>query len=242
MKMKCKFNVLFSILMLSLCNIVIADETGNVEQSNIGNKTPSSTVIGQNVITKNAVVGANVGKQMNVVNSKIIKFQLNEALNSDFHDIRIDDGIEFLHSDNEYQTLYDKFVKQNVKIDNTKKTRNMQDDEDDEDMIKETKLKLSSLYYYNDDNWGCKINNRFIKKSNQNEAHSGVSIVKVNKDSILFVLNKTKEKDIENVRKLKKAKYRYNNDYYIVKNGNVQYIMFRLHIGQSINLKNFHIK
>ena len=142
------------------------------------------------------------------------------------------------HSDDEYQALYNKFIQQNIRD----ARQGMRDIQDNDDYIEEVNLKLSSLYYYDDNNWGCKINNRFVKKSNQNDAHNDVSIVKVNKDSILFVLNRTKEDDIEKIRKLKKSNYQYRSDYYIVKNGKTQSVMFRLHIGQSINLKSFKIK
>ena len=176
---------------------------------------------------------------VNTANSKIIVFQIDRALNIDFNDVKIEHGVELLHSDDEYQALYDGFLQQNG-MNVRQNTIGKQDDGHIAD--KEMNLKLSSLYYYNDNNWGCTVNNRFIKKSNQDEVHSNVSIVKVNKDNILFVLNETKEDDIVKIRQLKNSNYRYRSAYYIVKNGKIKSLMFRLYTGQSINLKSFKIR
>ena len=219
--------------------ISFADEISNAKYNDIVSQQ-TATPISNNGVSSDNNSGEIDMKQATTINlnNKIITFQINRALNVDFNDIKVDDGIGFLHSDDEYQALYNKFIQQNIRD----AQQRMRDIQDNDDYIKEVNLKLSSLYYYDDNNWGCKINNRFIKKSNQNDAHNNVSIVKVNKDSILFVLNRTKEDDIEKIRKLKKSNYQYRSDYYIVKNGKTQSVMFRLHIGQSINLKSFKIK
>ena len=219
--------------------ISFADEISNAKYNDIVFQQ-TATPISNNGVSSDNNSGEIDMKQATTINlnNKIITFQINRALNVDFNDIKVDDGIGFLHSDDEYQALYNKFIQQNIRD----AQQRMRDIQDNDDYIKEVNLKLSSLYYYDDNNWGCKINNRFIKKSNQNDAHNNVSIVKVNKDSILFVLNRTKEDDIEKIRKLKKSNYQYRSDYYIVKNGKTQSVMFRLHIGQSINLKSFKIK
>ena len=219
--------------------ISFADEISNAKYNDIVFQQTATPVLNNGVLSDDNgdKIDVKQATTMNL-NNKIITFQINRALNVDFNDIKVADGIGFLHSDDEYQALYNKFVQQNIRDERQK----MRDIQDNDDYIKEMNLKLSSLYYYDDNNWGCKINNRFIKKSNQNDAHNNVSIVKVNKDSILFVLNRTKEDDIEKIRKLKKSNYQYRSDYYIVKSGKTQSVMFRLHIGQSINLKSFKIK
>ena len=243
MNLKCRSGLFFIILMLFLYDIrmLFADEISNAKYNDIVSQQ-TATPVSNNGVSSDNNSGEIDMKQATTINlnNKIITFQINRALNVDFNDIKVDDGIGFLHSDDEYQALYNMFVNQNIKLNTRQRMQDMQDDEDG--YIKEMNLKLSSLYYYDDNNWGCKINNRFIKKSNQNDAHNNVSIVKVNKDSILFVLNRTKEDDIEKIRKLKKSNYQYRSDYYIVKNGKTQSVMFRLHIGQSINLKSFKIK
>ena len=219
--------------------ISFADEISNTKYNDIVSQQTAAPVLNNGVLSDDN--GGEIDMKQTTttgLNNKIITFQINRALNVNFNDIKIYDGIGFLHSDDEYQALYNKFIQQNIRD----ARQGMRDIQDNDDYIKEVNLKLSSLYYYDDNNWGCKINNRFIKKSNQNDAHNNVSIVKVNKDSILFVLNRTKEDDIEKIRKLKKSNYQYRSDYYIVKNGKTQSVMFRLHIGQSINLKSFKIK
>lgn len=243
MNLKCRSGLFFVILMLFLYDIrmLFADEISNAKYNDIVSQQIATPALNNGVLSDDN--GGKIDmKQATTINlnNKIITFQINRALNVDFNDIKVDDGIGFLHSDDEYQALHNMFVNQNIKLNTKQRMQDMQDDEDD--YIKEMNLKLSSLYYYNDNNWGCKINNRFIKKSNQNEAHSNVSIVKVNKDNILFILNRTKADDIEKIRKLKKSNYKYRSDYYIVKNGKTQSVMFRLYIGQSINLKSFQIQ
>ena len=243
MSLKCRKRIFFVILMLFVYDICIsfADEISNAKYNDIVSQQTATPVLNNGVLLDDN--GGKIDmKQATTINlnNKIITFQINRALNVDFNDIKVDDGIGFLHSDDEYQALYNMFVNQNIKLNTRQRMQDMQDDEDG--YIKEMNLKLSSLYYYDDNNWGCKINNRFIKKSNQNEAHSNVSIVKVNKDNILFILNRTKADDIEKIRKLKKSNYKYRSDYYIVKNGKTQSVMFRLYIGQSINLKSFQIQ
>ena len=244
MNLKCRSGLFFVILMLFLYDIRMsfADDVVNLQKNDESSKQKLLNSTLDDTISLEDKKSEFSAKQIstNNLNNKIITFQINRALNVDFNDIKVDDGIGFLHSDDEYQALYNMFVNQNIKLNTRQKMQDMQDDEDD--YIKEMNLKLSSLYYYNDNNWGCKINNRFIKKSNQNEAHSNVSIVKVNKDNILFILNRTKADDIEKIRKLKKSNYKYRSDYYIVKNGKTQSVMFRLYIGQSINLKSFRIQ
>ena len=244
MNLKCRSRLFFVILILFLYDIGMsfADDVVNLQKNDESSKQKLLNSTLDDTISLEDKKSEFSAKQIstNNQNNKIITFQINRALNVDFNDIKVDDGIGFLHSDDEYQALHNMFVNQNIKLNTQQRMQDMQDDEDD--YIKEMNLKLSSLYYYNDNNWGCKINNRFIKKSNQNEAHSNVSIVKVNKDNILFILNRTKADDIEKIRKLKKANYKYRSDYYIVKNGKTQSVMFRLYIGQSINLKSFQIQ
>ena len=243
MNLKCRNRIFFIILMLFLCDICIsfADDVvdsqmhdANAKQI-LSNRMPENKEKSQD--EKNTF--SLEGKPVSYVNNKIIHFKIQSALNIKFNDMKPEDEIELLHSNDEYQELYNKFLQQNIRADARKKLAEIQEDDD---YTKDVNLKLLSLYYYNDNDWGCKINNRFIKKSNQNDAHGNVSIVKVNKDSVLFVLNKTKEDDIVKIKKLKQSNYKYSSDYYIVKNGNMKSVMFRLHIGQSINLKSFQIK
>lgn len=245
MRLKCKVRIFFVILVLFLCDICIAvADDAVVWQDNDVNIQQVSSKSNDGLDNANIIEdkqGALSSKRLQESNStgRIITFQINEALNINFDDIKLKDVVELLHENDEYQALRDGFAQQN--LDRRKKTTLTQEDGEG-DYIEDAILKLSSLYYYNDNNWGCKINDKFIKKSNQNNVNSNVSIVKINKDSILFVLNKTKEKDIEKIRKLKKTKYKYSSDYYIVKNGTTKSLMFRLYIGQSIDLNSFEIK
>ena len=234
MKLKCKYRLFFSVLMLLCCSathLLLADAdtgAGNAEVVNNANMSVDVRLDKNNKISDTA---AN--------DDRVVVFNIVDALNIKFDDVNFKKGIGLLHNDDEYRILYDKFMQQNDKSNNTANNEPggvVPAAAFDQSRI----IKLSSLYYYDKDSWGCKVNNKFINRGNQNEVHDDVSIVKVNRDNILFILNTTSDEDVGNVRKLKKSKYVDN--YYIVKNGGKRSIMFRLYIGQSIDLTNLQIK
>ena len=243
MSLKCRKRIFVVTLVLFLYDICIsfANEISNMKDNGINSKELATPALENGDLSdnNNGKVDVNQTATMDLKN-KVITFQIEKALNVNLSDIKVDNGISFFHSDDEYLVLYNKFIRQNVRLNMPQRVVSVQDDHDDS--IQETYLKLSSLYYYNDNNWGCTINNRFIKNGNQDKAHNNVSIVKVNKDNILFILKRTKEEDIEKIRKLKKSDYKYRSDYYIVKSGKMRSVMFRLYIGQSINLTSFIIQ
>lgn len=172
-----------------------------------------------------------------------VKFDAEQYLNFNIDDI-VYHNMYFLEDDNKFKVFYKTFMIQNDPITQQKEINK----NTAENIIRQNHVKLSdqfvkltSLMYFDDKNWHCKINNKKFDYKMRNEIHKNVSIVKVNKQSILFVLNNTTEDIINKVIDIKKHKEQYYTNFYIVSNKKKKVLMFRLFIGQTIDLETLKI-
>lgn len=172
-----------------------------------------------------------------------IKFENDKYLNPNIDGISYYD-LHILEDENKFKICYKTFMIQNDPITKQKEINK----NEAEYVIKQNNVKLStqlvkltSLVYFDDKHWNCKINNKTFNYNTQNTVHKNVSIVKVNKQSILFVLNNTTEDIINKVVDIKKKKKQYYTNFYIVSNGGKKVFMFRLFTGQTIDLQTLKI-
>ena len=105
----------------------------------------------------------------------------------------------------------------------------------------ENSMLLMSLVYFNDKYWKCSIDGKKVDNLTKNEAHKKASIVKVNKRSILFVLNVTDKDNVALVSKIIAEKKQNYGQYQIIKSGTKKIVMFRLFIGQKIDFDTMEI-
>gem|GEM_PF-6763436 len=104
-------------------------------------------------------------------------------------------------------------------------------------------LYLYSLVYFNDQDWNIKVNKQIIPyKDKDNLKNDVVSILKVNKGSVVFVMNDTDDEMIKKVNKLIEKKVPYSHSYFIVKQKHRTYVAFKLYIGQKIDLETMKIE
>jgi hypothetical protein len=105
----------------------------------------------------------------------------------------------------------------------------------------ENSMLLMSLVYFNDRHWKCSIDGKKVDNLTKNNAHKKASIVKVNKGSILFVLNVTDKDNVALVSKIIAEKKQNYGQYQIIKSGTKKIVMFRLFIGQKIDFNTMEI-
>ncbi len=227
--------VLFSVVCFICCNSfsdeketkIITNDNNRALQKEKKNNTSSSSSITERMNNSDC----------------FIKFENDKYLNLDIDSIEYyDAGI--LEDKNKFKFCYKTFMVQNDPITKQKEINK----NEAENIIKQNNLKIStqfvkltSLVYFDDKHWDCKINNKTFNYKTQNEVHKNVSIVKVNKQSILFVLNNTTEDIINKIIDIKKKKKKYHTNFYIVSNGGKKVFMFRLFIGQTIDLQTLKI-
>ena len=103
-------------------------------------------------------------------------------------------------------------------------------------------LQVYSLVYFNENDWKCKINNKVINNDNLYDIFNNkVSILNINKGSITFMLRRTDSKTIKIVKNIQENKSSYYYNYYIINEKGKDYVVFKLFIGQKIDLNTMKI-
>ena len=178
----------------------------------------------------------------------ITLFNLEKALDYDYNKIRYING-GFLENASEFKVL-----KQTLKEQINPELKKKKDEDEAKkkslaEAIKKGQvaqpfngIHLTSLLFFNDDEWSCIVDGKTIKSADKNKKGSRYSIVKVNKTSIVFVLKKTTQTMIKQVEELIEKKYPYYQNYFITEDekGN-QHIGFKLFVGQTIDFTTMRI-
>ena len=103
-------------------------------------------------------------------------------------------------------------------------------------------LSLKSLVYFNDKDWIVRVNKQIIPyKDKDNLKNDVVSILKVDKTSVVFVMNATDELLVKKVNDLISKNVPYKNSYFVIRQKHKTYVAFKLYIGQRIDLNTMKI-
>ena len=171
-----------------------------------------------------------------------VDFDMIGQMNFDIDDIQYYKWF-LVESNDEYDFMYNKFLEQNDPV----KKKQLEEQINNKNLSSKAKssdynISLTNLTYFNIKNWSCRINNKDITYKNQENCHKNVSIVKVNKQSVLFVMNETNEDILKKIKDIQKEKKPYYTNFYIIKHNTKRVAMFRLFTGQSINLETMQIE
>ena len=171
-------------------------------------------------------------------------FEIKKALDFDYNKIK-GENFSLLENAEELKTIkqvikeqHDPVIKMKREREEKIKKENEQKMQSYKDIVKpvENTLYISSLFYLSDNAWRTRINRKKItNKEKDKTLINNTSIVKVNKTSIIFLLQKPNTL-VDKVKKIKESKVSYSNNYYLVADGKDIYIAFKLFIGQKINL------
>lgn len=103
-------------------------------------------------------------------------------------------------------------------------------------------MKIYYLFYNGPDDWKCKINNNIVTNETEQKLTDDTTILKVNKNSIIFLLNTISDAYLENIKLFKERKYAYADNYHIFTDvDGKQYVVFKLYAGQKIDLDTMQI-
>ena len=103
-------------------------------------------------------------------------------------------------------------------------------------------MKIYYLFYNGPNDWKCKINNHIITNETEQKLTDNTTILKVNKNSIIFLLNTISDAYLENIKRFKEKRYAYAENYHIFTDiDGKQYIVFKLYAGQKIDLDTMQI-
>ena len=103
-------------------------------------------------------------------------------------------------------------------------------------------MKIYYLFYNGPNDWKCKINNNIITNDTEQKLTDNATILKVNKNSIIFLLNTISNTYLENIKHFKENKYAYADNYHIFTDvDGKRYVVFKLYAGQKINLDTMQI-
>ena len=110
------------------------------------------------------------------------------------------------------------------------------------DVIVTNWMKIYYLFYNGPNDWKCKINNDIITNDTEQKLTDNTTILKVNKNSIIFLLNTISNTYLENIKHFKENKYAYADNYHIFTDvDGKRYVVFKLYAGQKINLDTMQI-
>ena len=103
-------------------------------------------------------------------------------------------------------------------------------------------MKIYYLLYNGPNDWKCKINNNIITNDTEQKLTDNTTILRVNKNSIIFLLNTISDAYLENIKHFKEKKYAYADNYHIFTDiDGKQYVVFKLYAGQKIDLDTMQI-
>ena len=103
-------------------------------------------------------------------------------------------------------------------------------------------MKIYYLFYNGPNDWKCKINNNIITNETEQKLTDNTTILRVNKNSIIFLLNTISDTYLENIKRFKEKKYAYSENYHIFTDiDGKQYVVFKLYAGQKIDLDTMQI-
>ena len=104
-------------------------------------------------------------------------------------------------------------------------------------------ISLKSLVYFNDKDWIVRVNKQIIPyKDKDNLKNDVVSILKVDKTSVVFVMNAADELLVKKVNDLIGRNVPYKNSYFVIRQKHKTYVAFKLYIGQRIELDTMRIE
>ncbi len=190
--------------------------------------------------------GSNYLENLTVKKDLFIYFDEKKALNFDYNNVKFD-NFEFLENKDELAIIKRSLLgKQNHEIGkfNRDKESARQNSIGSEsgniNNFSEHLLKIYSLIFFNKNKWEAKINYDIVNNINK-KTFFGVKIFEVNKDSIVFIIEKPDNKIIEKVNKIIDDDSSYSDNYNIINKGKKTYITFMLYVGQKIDLDTMEI-
>lgn len=205
---------------------------------NTKNRTNNETIITKNIVDK-ITTEDKFGIK---INNLFTKIDQDSILNINYDNIKYD-NFGFLENEEELDA-----IKHILKEQQDPELRKISEEKDRlkqeiRSKIKnfntpiERSLKIYSLVFLDENNWEAKINHEIFNNKNKNKKTLfDTGIVKVDNNSIIFLVKKTDDLMVKKVQLIKKRKLPYSNNYYLVKKGKKTYVAFKLFNGQKIKL------
>ena len=176
-----------------------------------------------------------------MLNELFTNFDKQKALNVDYNNAQYKNP-GFIEDEDEIYNIKDTLRGYDLLSDEEVEKLKKDKSEKKSDAAVSNWMKIYYLFYNGPNDWKCKINNKVITNETEQKLTDSTTILKVNKNSIIFLLNTISDSYIENIKFFKDKKYAYADNYHIFTDiDGKQYVVFKLYSGQKIDLDTMQI-
>ena len=176
-----------------------------------------------------------------LLNELFTDFDKKKAQNIDYNNTKYKNP-GFIEDEDEIYNIKDTLRSYDVLSDEEVEKLKKDKSEKKKDVAVANWMKIYYLFYNGPDDWKCKINNNIITNETEQKLTDDTTILKVNKNSIIFLLNTISDAYLENIKLFKERKYAYADNYHIFTDvDGKQYVVFKLYAGQKIDLDTMQI-
>ena len=171
-----------------------------------------------------------------MLNQLFTEFDKQKAQNIDYNNAKYKNP-GFIEDDDEIYNIKDTLKGYDLLSDEEVEKLKKDKSEKKKDVAIANWMKIYYLFYNGPNDWKCKINNNIITNDTEQKLTDNTTILKVNKNSIIFLLNTISNTYLENIKHFKDNKYAYADNYHIFTDvDGKQYVVFKLYAGQKIDL------
>ena len=171
-----------------------------------------------------------------MLNQLFTEFDKQKAQNIDYNNAKYKNP-GFIEDDDEIYNIKDTLKGYDLLSDEEVEKLKKDKSEKKKDVAIANWMKIYYLFYNGPNDWKCKINNNIITNDTEQKLTDDTTILKVNKNSIIFLLNTISNTYLENIKHFKDNKYAYADNYHIFTDvDGKRYVVFKLYAGQKINL------
>ena len=176
-----------------------------------------------------------------LLNELFTDFDKKKAQNIDYNNTKYKNP-GFIEDEDEIYNIKDTLRSYDVLSDEEVEKLKKDKSEKKKDVAVANWMKIYYLFYNGPDDWKCKINNNIITNETEQKLTDDTTILKVNKNSVIFLLNTISDAYLENIKLFKERKYAYADNYHIFTDvDGKQYVVFKLYAGQKIDLDTMQI-
>ena len=192
---------------------------------------------------KKAIQSGKISKKdfTSMLNELFTNFDKQKVSNTDYNNVQFKNP-GFIEDEDEIYNIKDTLKGYDALSDEEIERLKKDKSEKKNDVAAANWMKIYYLFYNGPNDWKCKINNNIVTNETEQKLTDNTTILKVNKNSIIFLLNTISDAYLENIKQFKEKRYAYADNYHIFTDiDGKKYVVFKLYAGQKINLDTMQI-